>query len=258
MNPLRSKLGFTLIEVMVVTVILGVLSGVAVPRFFNLVEKTRQKVDLMKLYHLKNALNMALIEDCDALANYTPSKSQNENERKNTLNKLNNGLSSDAGATLFVIEVHNGLSVNIQGSHGKANNANNICQIIGKSGTWFTALKESGYDGVAEIIADRLRNKHYTDGRSYTSKPYLYTDGKTTYYRTAPKSPIFTSKALNIGKVNDNTRYTLNVRWTDPKFGGGTVEVFLIPNGGKWNSAYKTDEGVCFSTYGRQGCTKSK
>ena len=219
-------------ELMVVIAIMGVLSAVAMPKFFGFGEKTREKIDLLKLYDLRNAINIALIEDSDALAHYTPVKNLNDDQKKNLLTKLSNGLSSDGGATLFVIELHNGLSINVQGSHGSANNTNNICEMIGSSGTWYMALKDS-----------------------YTSKSYI-NSRKQTDYRTAPKKPLFQSKALNIGKINDNERYTVSVRWTDPLSPGYSVEVYLLPHGKTWESAYMTDNGTCFSTYGNKGCSK--
>lgn len=255
MKPINSKKGITLMELMVVIAIMGVLSTVAMPKFFGFGEKTREKIDLLKLYDLRNAINIALIEDSDALTHYTPVKNLNDDQKKNLLTKLSNGLSSDGGATLFVIELHNGLSINVQGSHGSANNTNNICEMIGSSGTWYMALKDANFDGVADIVAARLNYKYNKDGDSYTSKSYI-NSRKQTDYRTAPKKPLFQSKALNIGKINDNERYTVSVRWTDPISPGYSVEVYLLPHGKTWESAYMTDNGTCFSTYGNKGCSK--
>ena len=42
----RNKSGFTLIELMVVITIMGIISTVAVPNIFGMVEKSREKVDL--------------------------------------------------------------------------------------------------------------------------------------------------------------------------------------------------------------------
>ena len=256
MKNVHSHRGFTLMELMVTTIIVSILGGVAVPKYFNVIETTRQKVDLTKLYHLRDALNIALIEDLSALSNYTPIKNKNHD-----LNKLEQGLKSDAGATLFVIELHNGLSINVQGEHGSANNSYNICRMIGNGGTWYTALKESGFEGVAEIIADRLtdNNKHdkiAKSGQTYSSTAYKNSRNETDY-RTAPKKPLFTSKALNHGTKDENTRYTMSVRWTEGMFGGTSVEVYLLPLGKTYEAAYRTDQGVCFSTYGRRGCANS-
>ena len=256
MNTKNSHRGFTLMELMVTIAIVGILGGIAVPKYFSVVEKTRQKADQTKLYHLRDALNLALIEDINALSNYTP-VSQNKDQQTKTLNIMNNGLKSKSGATLFVIEVHNELSVNIQGSHWDANNSYNICEMVGSAGTWYNALKDAGFDGVAEIIAARIKKNFSSNGESYISTKYKNSSGKTDY-RTAPKKQLFTSRALNQGRSAENTRYTLNIRWNGGMDESASVDVYLLPKGGTWNSAYRTDEGVCFSTLGPAGCANSK
>jgi prepilin-type N-terminal cleavage/methylation domain-containing protein len=259
MKPINSKRGITLMELMVVIAIMGVLSTVAVPKLFGAGEKAREKIDLMKLYDLRNAINLALIEDTDAMTNYSPAKNQSTDYKNTLRSKLENGLNSDRGATLFVIELHNGLSINVQGSHHKANNTHNICEMVGTSGTWYSALRDARFEGVADIIAARLKggNNYKSDGETFTSIEYTNADGNTDY-RTAPKNRMFLSKALNIGKINDNVRYTLSVRWSNPKDPGYSVEVYMLPNGHSWNDAYLSDHGTCFSTYGNKGCSKKK
>ena len=49
----------------------------------------------------------------------------------------------------------------------------------------------------------------------------------------------------------------MNVRWTDPD-DPYSVEVFLLPQDGNWETAYRSDNGTCFSTYGNRGCRKKK
>ena len=68
----QSRRGVTILELMVVFAIMGFLATVGVPKFFGVAEKTREKMDLMKLYYLRDALNRALIEDLDAFQKYTP------------------------------------------------------------------------------------------------------------------------------------------------------------------------------------------
>ena len=67
MKKYKMKRGFSLIEVMVVIVVLGVLSGIAVPKIMGYTEKTKEKADLMKLYCLRDALNRDLLENDAAL-----------------------------------------------------------------------------------------------------------------------------------------------------------------------------------------------
>ena len=265
MKTINSKKGITLMELMVVIAIMGVLSTVAMPKMFGAGERAREKIDLMKLYDLRNAINLALIEDIGAMETYDPVYGVNRAEQSNNLNYA---LSSDKGATLFVIELHQKYSINVQGSHNDANNSFkddkgknhilNVCQMIGSEGTFYSALKQANFDGVADIIADRLSNNvnnYKNGGATYTAYPY--TNKKGTFYRTTPIKPLFQSRALNSGKIDDNTRYTVSIRWTSPD-DPYSVEVFLSPNGGTWETAYMSDNGTCFSTYGRKGCSSKK
>ena len=250
------KKGFTLIEVMVVITIIGIISTIAVPTMFGLVEKSKEKIDLLKLFYLRDALDRALVADAGALSNVSYiSDEKDADKRKNRGDSLTRALSGK-GVALFVIELHNGLSINIQGSHGSANNDVNMCQLIGSGGIYYDALNEAGFEGVADIVAARLNPQKGKDGKlewqkegnAFTSISYWSDKFSKTDYRTAPKKTLFISKALNVGKVNDNTRYTLNVRWINGTEKSKSVDVYLLPNGAAWNGAFRTDHGVCFST----------
>ena len=257
MKPMNSKRGITLMELMVVIAIMGILSTVAVPKLFGAGEKAREKIDLMKLYDLRNAINLALIEDLDAMTNYTTIKTRSADYKKKLNDTLSAGLSYDGGATLFVIELHRDYAINVQNSHDKANNKYNVSAMIGYDGTFYEALKMANFDAVADIIADRIRNgnNYKSDKETYTSTEWK--NKKGTWYRTTPRRPLFQSRALNVGKVDTNTRYTVSLHWTDPG-NPYSVEVFLNPNGGTYKTAYLSDNGTCFSTLGRKGCEKKK
>jgi len=69
---------------------------------------------------------------------------------------------------------------------------------------------------------------------------------------------MFISQALNKGQKDENTRYTVSVRWSDVNNPGGSLEVYLLPNGKNYNYAFYTDHGVCFSTLGDAGCNGGK
>jgi prepilin-type N-terminal cleavage/methylation domain-containing protein len=255
MKPMNSKRGITLMELMVVIAIMGILSTVAVPKLFGAGEKAREKIDLMKLYDLRNAINLALIEDLDAMTKYS---TIDPKENKSSLNNtLQNGLVADQGATLFVIELHRDYAINVQNSHPNANPKYNVSAMIGYDGTFYEALKMANFDAVADIIADRIRNgnNYKSDKETYTSTEWK--NKKGTWYRTTPRRPLFQSRALNVGKVDTNTRYTVSLHWTDPG-NPYSVEVFLNPNGGTYKTAYLSDNGTCFSTLGRKGCEKKK
>ena len=257
MKPMNSKRGITLMELMVVIAIMGILSTVAVPKLFGAGEKAREKIDLMKLYDLRNAINLALIEDLDAMTNYTTIKTRSADYKKKLNDTLSAGLSYDGGATLFVIELHRDYAINVQNSHPNANPKYNVSEMIGNEGTFYEALKMANFDAVADIIADRIRdgNNYKSDKETYTSTEWKNQRG--TWYRTTPRRPLFQSRALNVGKVDTNTRYTVSLHWTDPG-NPYSVEVFLNPSGGTYKTAYLSDNGTCFSTLGRKGCEKKK
>ena len=46
---------------MIVIVFMGVLAAVAVPNLFGIIERSREKLDLMKLWYVKNAVERTLI-----------------------------------------------------------------------------------------------------------------------------------------------------------------------------------------------------
>lgn len=256
----KAKRGFTLIELMVVISVMGILASIALPSTFGVVERSRERIDLLKLFYLRDALDRALVESETALYNSPYLSTGSEKEQQDRNKKLTNALKGK-GVALFVIEVHNGLSINVQGSHGSANNDVNMCQLIGSSGPYYTALKDAGFEGVAEIVKDRLtgKSKNYDhDGATYTSISYYSEKFQKTDYRTAPKNPMFISRALNVGKRDENTRYTMNIRWVGGNEKSRSVDVFLLPNGAAWNGAFMTDRGVCFSTAGPAGCATYK
>jgi prepilin-type N-terminal cleavage/methylation domain-containing protein len=58
-NPLKNEEGFTLIEIIAVLVIMGILAAVAVPKFFDLQSKAREKAIYTAVSELKVRVNQA-------------------------------------------------------------------------------------------------------------------------------------------------------------------------------------------------------
>lgn len=267
----KGRRGFTLIEVMVVTIVMGILAGVAVPSIFGLVERSREKIDLMKLFYLRDALNRALIEDEGALFNSAFVKTGDKAQEN--LTKLKNALKSESGVQLFIVEVRPDLPSNVQGKHSSVTANSEMSALVGSSGTWFNALKDSGFHGVADILIARTTKDDWKkDGATFYSVPY----NNNSDYRTFPKEQMFISKELNKGKSTGlsgissqgsnktNYRLTMSVQWSGRDEHSQSVEVALLPNGGKLStkngrgSALLTEHGVCFSTYGDKGCADYK
>ena len=271
-----------MIEVMVVIVILGVLAGIGVPKIMGTIEKTKEKADLMKLFYLRDALNKAIIANGDALYNSAYLSSGPDSTNQKNRDKLKEYLEKESGVTLFVIEMKGGASMNVQASHGSANNSANMCDLIGNEGTWYDALKEAHFEGVADIVAFRkktgnnngIKNDVEKNGKSHSTFT-VKEDGSN--WRTYPNSPMFMSRELNYGKAagldkitsqgNNKTNYrlTMSFQWTGGREGSHSIEVALLPNGAKMRNksngrggAFLTDNGVCFSTYGNIGCADYK
>ena len=111
--------GFSLIEVLVVIVVLGVIAAIGVPKLTAYTEKTKEKADLMKLFYLRDALNRALLENSEAL--YQSDFVTSGNKAESNLSKLKQKLASEAGVDLFVIEMRPDLPTNFQNNHSSSN-----------------------------------------------------------------------------------------------------------------------------------------
>lgn len=244
-----SLFGFTLIEIMVALAIVGVLAAVGTPLLFEQVERTRQKLDLVKLHYLRDALNKALVNSENALfdSDYVTS----EDIKK----KVTNALKSDKGLVLFVFAAQQGVvSGNVQGTGGNIEGDQTFCKLIGNSsgGVWIDALKEGGFEGVADIVAYRTHNMD----KSYLKDSFKV--GKfSSWATTYPNTPMFLSRALTQTTTpdkNGENYYGVSFQYTNKDPTSRSVEVYIIESGGNYKKSYRSSSGLCFSTYGDAGC----
>ena len=242
----RSKLGFTIIELMVVIVIVNLLSGVAIPKVTDYIERTRERIDLMKLFYLRDALNRALYED-DA---FRVDESASCSGRQNSKEKLSKWLASEKGVTLFIIELHDILPANYQADNkNRISDNQNMCGLLTSEGFWNQALKDAGFGAVANILVARNKNnfKNAKDFVAYQTKI-----NGSTWWRTYPTQPLFISRAMNgdpnaIAGPGGQNRYNFKIRWTNGSEKSHSLEVFIECAQGS-GGTFKTRLGTCFST----------
>jgi prepilin-type N-terminal cleavage/methylation domain-containing protein len=240
------KSGFTIVELMVVIIIINLLSGVAVPKLTDYIERTRQKIDLLKLYDLRDALNRALYED-DA---FRIDESASCSGRKNSKENLSKWLSSEDGVTLFIIELHDILPANYQSDNkNRITDNQNMCGLLTSDGFWSQALKDAGFGAVANILKAREKG-NYKDAKDYTA--YQVKINNQTWWRTFPTKPLFISRAMNgdpnaMGGPGGQNRYNFKMRWTRGDEKSHSLEVFL-QNGQGTKGPFTTRLGTCFST----------
>jgi prepilin-type N-terminal cleavage/methylation domain-containing protein len=248
------KGGFTLVELMVVIIIVNLLSGVAIPKLTYYVEKTKQKIDLMKLFYLRDALNRAMYE-ADVLDIDEKQKCDGVTNNKDNLSKW---LASDEGVTLFIIELHDKLAINYQAKNNKRfTDAQNMCGVLSGGGFWADAFKDAGFGAVADILyaRDHTVGGKIQSGATYDAYPVKING--SDWWRTHPRQPIFISRALNgdasapltASKIGGQNRYKFKTRWTNKNEKSHSLEVFIAnAQGADYGKPYTTRQGVCFST----------
>lgn len=253
----KKKAGFTIVELMVVIIIVNLLSGVAVPKLTDMIERAKQRIDLMTLYLLRDAVNRHMYEsDMFSVANAGDST-----YAKN----LSNWLKDGAGATLFIMELHSVMPANFQ---GKRDAQNNVSELMYKGGFLKDVFDEAGMGAIGDIVAQRYKYANKADsikGNSRFIATTVSNGANKNYVRTYPTKPVFISKALNHSSTNSGTnqyRVGFKLQWTNKDPNSHSIEIFIgkeqsTANEGQWKSAMLSCQGVCFSTYGSKGCQKS-
>ena len=247
---LKRKAGFTIVELMVVIIIVNILSGVAVPKLTDMIERTKQKIDVLQLYYLRDALNRALYED-DAMRIDTTASCGG---KKNSQSNLAKFLASKNGVTLFIMELHDKFSVNYQGlKDNRIKDDQNMCGLLSSEGFWSQAFRDAGFGAIADIVIARADNDQFS---KHPGDYYLEDEkvGKDTWHRTYPKKPIFISRALNGDPLaasgnGGQRRLLFKMRWTGGDPNSHSLEVFITYD--SVDKPFETRLGVCFST---QGC----
>ena len=248
----KRKGGFTIIELMVVVIIINVLSGVAVPRLTDFIERSRQRIDLMKLYYLRDALDRAMYEG-DILDIDETQKCDGVTNSKANLNKW---LASDSGVTLFIIELHNELEANYQAkNNNRFTDVQNMCGILSGGGFWADAFRDAGFGAVADILYAR---DHTVGGKIQSGATYAAYQVKINnqnWWRTHPRQPLFISRALNgdphaaITGVGGQNRYKFKAKWNNGNAKSHSLEIFIqSAQGFDKGKPFTTRLGTCFST----------
>ena len=241
------KGGFTLVELMVVIIIVNVLSGIAIPKCTDLIEKTREKMDVLKLYYLRDALNRALYEgeyDNNSLGNksgYTACKDVSKAS-------LDKGLQE--GLALFIIQRSKTMPANYQGVHSTAG-TNNMCGLMISEGFWNSAFKDAGFGAIADIIDDRASAGGDANVKTTSS---TYTAEKNSlnnsWWRTYPTKPIFISNFIQHDPTQvtaSNAAIVLYVKWAGGDPNSKSLDVYFSTNGAN-KKGLVSRLGTCFST----------
>ena len=243
----KRKAGFTIVELMVVIIIVNLLSGIAVPKLTDLIERTKERTDLLKFYYLRDALNRALYEDDVTHVDETAKCGS----QQNNATTLNNWLKSEKGVSLFIIELHDIFPANYQGENKNRTSDNqNMCGLLSSEGFWSQAFRDAGFGAVADIVIARADNNNFKahPGDYVTEQVKV---GNQTWTRSYPKKPLFNSKALNGDPLaasgnNGQKRLSFKIRWTRGDDKSHSLEVFVAYDGG--SSPFVSRLGTCFST----------
>lgn len=253
----KRKAGFTIVELMVVIIIVNLLSGIAVPKVTDLIERTRQNVDVTQLYYLRDALNRALYEsDMTNDGNVSDNKAGCKDVSSENMDKY---LKDKKGMLLYVVEQNGVWPANYQGS-GKGANTNNMCGLLVAGGFWRTAFTDAGFGAIADIIYARAKsNSNGNDIPKYQTSSFSAYKLPNGWWRTYPTKPLFISRFMNNDRSvgTNQTRFAMKMQWHNMNPQSHTLEVFFGEDTKDWDQSLLSRQGVCFSTYGPAGCKRS-
>ncbi len=203
-TPFR-KSGFTLVEIMVVIVIMGILAGVAVPKLFGLIEKTKEKNDLLHLFYIKKAFERSLVQ---IEAHDDGSTSSNNDTYGFTGdfadNTIQNYLANSKGRGLILLNINLG---------DKVNNKGEACYMIGdlkpssyNNGFYRDILNESGF----ELVASKLAAS--SGGTSKIWIPPLF-ESKTLVYPSSQGGKYSSAQHIRVKWKNNDANSKEVVVW---------------------------------------------
>jgi len=227
--PLKRHSGFTLVEIMVVIVIMGILAVVAVPKLFGMIEKSREKTDLAWLFYLRNAVEHQLAAqgyDSNAMTSASASGS----EQYYNWTTVSEWLKDKSGMVLFRVERRSQPKQANETTYWFAGGHLSSGEAYG-SGFFYDIMNEMGW---GEIFK----------GLSTSDKYYTFS------------GPFFTSKALtrlpSEGGVGSKNLYHVRIRWASSNPNRTKVEeakeVIVWLGNGDWNAPLIGNYGTCFST----------
>lgn len=255
------KGGFTLVELMVVIIIVNLLSGIAIPKCTDLIEKSREKMDLLKFFYLRDALDRALYEDNVTRIDETEG-SKCGTSGKNNASTLSKWLEEEKGVSLFIIELHDKYPANYQAENKtRTSDDHNMCGHLSTDGFWTQAFRDAGFGAIADIVYARAQGAQNVD--QFKQYPGNYTAQKVSngWTRTYPKTPLFNSKVLNgdpLAKSGNNgqNRYSFKIRWTNCDPNSHSLDVFLAKDGS--TNVLTSRLGTVFSTATNMTCPAKK
>jgi len=196
----REKKGFSLVELMVVIVVVGILATVAVPQVFRMIERSRRGVDAQNALLIRGILTRAYETEVFDMT----SKSHKNNQGT----VIDNRCVSAMACYVVVAVSKNGASTQGSGDvfvYGKN------WYLGGGHERFMVLLQEAGFDKVS------VQSKTSADGGWANYAVLMYSDGSTR---------IFSDDEMSFGDSNRGMDFE-NAVANLPKKGTTNIEIFL-------------------------------